>query len=113
MPSIADIALTESAVPNIQVMHGEMLTVVSGAEAGKPFVGVVEIEDDLGLETELGNDPRAKRMVRFPKASAPVLSSQDIVQTEDGKRWNAIRRPDGAYLSVDYELKEIVNGKDT
>ncbi len=113
MPSVADRLLAGGCVKLIEALHGETITVLSGVYAGQSFVGVKEVESDINLETDLGIDPRGKRVVRFRELAAPLLASQDVVQTDDGKKWNAVRMPGNNYLTIDFELKEFVAGKDT
>lgn len=112
MPSLSDRMLASGAVPLIQNTHGETILVLSGADVGKTFPCVRETEQDIILDAQLGEDRRAKRVVRFMYA-VPNLESQDIVQTDDGKKWHCVRSPQDGYLSTDFELKEIINGKDS
>lgn len=113
MPSIGDLLLTGGCAVHVERLHGETIRVLTGAEAGGVYVGVRETETDLISSGEIGEDPRARRIIRFPVSRYPVLASQDVVQTDDNKKWKAVKRPDSAFLSIDYELTEIVPGKDT
>ncbi len=113
MPSIADRLLAGGCVRLVESLHGETIRILSGTDAGQSFTAVKEVESDINLETDLGIDPRGKRVVRFREGAVPRLSSQDVVQTDDGKKWNTVRMPGNNYLTVDFELKEIVAGKDT
>lgn len=113
MSSLSDRLLNAGCAALIEAVHGETVTVLNGANGGLVFTAVQEIESDIILNSELGEDPRAKRILRFRTATAPTLASQDIVQTADGKKWHAVRRPGAAYLTIDYELREIVAGLDT
>lgn len=112
MPSISDMMLSAGCAPHVEAYHGEPVYILSGADAGKTFTAVKEIESDMIFDSELGIDPRGKRILRFRETSVPNLNSQDAVRTSDGKAWKAIRRPGNQYLTVDFELTEIVSGKD-
>jgi hypothetical protein len=97
----------------VESVHGEAILVISGPLAGLRFTAVQELESDVVLDASLSIDPRAKRIVRFRMPNVPALSSQDVVQTEDGRRWYAIRKPGNQYLTVDFELSLIIPGKDS
>lgn len=114
-PALSDVMLADGGcAEHIEAWHGETIFVVSGTDAGKTFTAVKEIEPDIILETDLGIDPRGKRVIRFRETQQiPNLASQDVVRTADGKTWNAVRKPGNQFLTVDFELKEIVNGLDT
>lgn len=105
--------LSGGAAVHVESLHGETITVLSGADAGKSFTAVNETEQDVVFEEQLGMDPRAKRVLRFRVGGLiPNLTSQDRIQTDDGRIWIAIRRPDSGYLTIDFELSEWVAGKD-
>ena len=112
MPSASDKMLSGGLVPLIQSVHGESIVVMSGTDQGKTFPCVREVEQDIVLDAQLGEDRRSKHVVRFMYA-IPNLESQDIVKTDDGSLWHCVRNPQDGYLSTDFELKEIVNGKDS
>lgn len=112
MPSLSDMMLASGAVPLIQNVHGETILVLSGADAGKSFVCVRESQPDIVLDAQLGEDIRCKNIIEFMYA-VPNLESQDVIQTDDGRKWHCIRSPQDKYLSTDFELKEIENGKDS
>ena len=106
---LSDKLLASGCVKHIENDHGETITILSGPDAGKKFVAVRENESDFILPTELSDDPRAKRMLRFREGAPqglPNILGQDVIQTEDGKTWNATRNPQDGYLTVDYVLKE-------
>lgn len=113
MSSISDKLLAAGAAANIEWIHGERIEILSGPDDGQFFQGVIEIESDVILATDLGEDPRSRRMLRFRQGYAPRLNSQDRVRTDDGKVWVAIKQDFSQYLSVDYELRESVAGLDT
>lgn len=104
--------LASGCALHVEAIHGGPVKILTGADAGKTFTAVMETLDDLQLATDLGNDPRAHRILRFRDA-VPALESGDNVQTEDGKKWRVNRRPDAGYLSTDFELMELVDGQDT
>lgn len=99
--------LSTSNVPLIENIHAESVLVISGSDNGKTFLAVNETEQDIGFDSELSTDYRAKRVLRFRPPNVPNLGSQDRLQTADGKIWRAVRRPDSAYLTVDFELSAI------
>jgi hypothetical protein len=111
----SDLLLDLGCARQIEAAHGEAVTVMSGVDAGKIFLAVRETEDDLTVNMETGGtDPRSRRVLRFRTTGAvPRLSSQDVVKTASGDLWRAIRAPRSGYLTTDFELIEILAGKDT
>jgi hypothetical protein len=108
MGSISDAMLACGAVANVAALHGEAVTVLTGPLAGQGYAAVREIEPDAVLNANGQIDPRAKRVLRFVAGTAPGLTSSDIIQTGDGLKWRAVRRPDTGYLTVDFELIEVI-----
>lgn len=113
MPSIADRMLAAGCVPMTEATHGEAFTVLSGTDAGQVFTGVVEIEQDMVLDTDMGADPRAKRVVRFRNSHVPRLASTDAIEDDAGQKWKCVKQPGSAFLTTDFELIEISTTKDT
>lgn len=113
MPALSDTLLAGGCARHIQAIHGDRVQVLDGPDAGRFFDAVREIESDQILSTELGEDPRAKIFLRFIEGSEPQLGSQGKIKTDDGRKWNAIRRQEASFLTTDYELTEIVAGKDS
>lgn len=113
MPSLSDRLLAGGCALHVEAFHGEIIKVLSGADTGKEFSAVQETESDMLLATDQGEDRRAKRILRFRDGQVPNLSPQDLIQTSDGKHWNATRHPLDGYLSSDFELHEIAEGIDT
>lgn len=113
--SIADQILLGGCAQAIDSIHGESIKVLSGLDAGKSFrIMQRETEQDVEFSGDFTPDPRAQRVIRFMDGTPiPRLDGADRIQTEDGKIWNAMRRPDGGYLSTDFNLSEVVAGKDT
>jgi len=107
MPSLSDNLLAAGCVAHAAAVHGERVVVLSGVDAGKSFVAIIEIESDIELTSELGADPRAKRIARFEIGKSPKLGLNDAIRMSDGKKYKAIRRPGIAYLTVDFELSEL------
>jgi hypothetical protein len=105
MPAISDMLLAAGCAPSLEAIHGERILVLSGADAGKTFIGIRENESDIVFDSQLGEDARPRRMIRF--VTAPALGRSDVIQTEDGKRWQATRAPGIAYLTTDFELAEL------
>jgi hypothetical protein len=114
MGSIGDDMLAAGCVENILAVHGEPFTVLgNGPDAGLTFIGVVEFETDMVMDTELGADPRGKRVVRFKLGAHPILASQDLLRDAANKKWRAVQRPNNFHLTMDYEVIEFALGKDT
>lgn len=114
MGPLSDAMLDSGCARHIEVAHGEPIKVLSGLDAGKTFYAVKETESDVTLLTELGEDRRGKRILRFRDTTGvPRLASQDILQTADGHKWTAVRAPQDGYLTTDFEARQIVGGKDT
>lgn len=109
-----DRMLDSGCARHVEAAHGESILVLSGEEKDKAFVCVRETESDVVLDAELGEDRRAKRIIRFRDSTGvPNLGEQDRIQTADGKKWYAVRAPQDGYLTTDFELREIVDGIDT
>lgn len=111
---ISDKMLASGCALHVEAIHGESILILDGPDAGKPFQAVRETEQDMVINSDLGADPRAKRMLRFRDIiPLPRINSQTRIQTEDRKIWTAVRNPGDGFLTVDYELTEVVSGKDT
>jgi hypothetical protein len=107
MPSLSDIMLAGGCASHVEAIHGELVKILTGPDAGKSFVCVRENESDIILSEGLGEDARAKRVIRFRDGNVPVVRNQEQVQTEDGQVWIAVRAPQDGYLSTDFELKKV------
>jgi hypothetical protein len=107
MGSLADKMLASGAALHGEVVHGESVLVLSGQDAGKTFKAIREIVSDLILEDGLGPDPRGKQMLRFRHGGpVPRLGKYDLLRTDDGKQWRAVRAGQDGYLTHDFELVE-------
>lgn len=116
MTALSDKLLSSGCGVHVEAIHGDVIRIISGADAGKSFFAVLETESDFVLTTELGEDPRSKTVLRFrtdAPQGLPNIGSQDVIETADGQRWTAVRHPRDGYLTTDYELREIISGKDT
>ena len=115
MGALSDLMLDGGCVTHIARIHGEAIRILTGAQAGQTFYCTgLETQSDDVLSTELGEDRRGKRTVRFQDSNAvPDPESQCEVQTEDGKRWKMVRAPQDGYLTTDFELQQIADGKDS
>jgi|SRR5579862_1093324 len=107
MGGVSDIMLGGSCAVLVENLHAESVLVLTGPDVGKSFLAVNEVQPDIAFDSELSTDYRAKRVLRFRIPNVPNLSSQDRVQTADGLLWRAVRRPDSAYLTADFELSQI------
>jgi hypothetical protein len=112
-PSLSDQMLAGGCASHVEAVHGEPVTVLSGPDAGKTFTAVRETEADLIVTTDLSEDPRAKNVIRFRDGNVPRIIGQCVLKTSDGKKWHAVKAPQDGYLTTDFELREIVPGKDT
>ena len=113
MGSLSDTMLGSGTGILIPVLHGELVTVLSGLDIGKTFTAVIEVEHDLTLSGDgVGMDRRAKRVIRF-FAGVPRMTGQTQIQDSDGNKWRLIDDPQNGYLSTDFELEAIVPGIDT
>jgi len=105
MSSLAEKMLRRGCAKVIDAVHGEVIRVLSGTDAGKDFYGVVEVSNDLVMSDGV-SDVRARIMLHF-SSLAPSIGKEAIVRTGDGKRWRAIRSPQNGFLSEDFELVEM------
>ena len=109
MPAASDTMLASGSAAHAAALHGETVALLTGPHAGREVRGVViENEADMDLAGMMP-DPRPKRIARFPVADHPPLRGQDVVRTEDGNIWKAVRQPGFAFLTVDYELIEVTS----
>lgn len=109
MPAISDTLLTSGTASHIEAVHGERVQILDGPDAGKWFIAVREVESDQVI-TDLGVDARSKIVLRFTKT--PAITKQGTVKTDDNKIWKAVRRQEANFLTQDFELTQIVSGKD-
>ena len=108
MSPLSDRMLSGGCVAHIGRIHGEVVEVLSGPDAGRKFSAVNETESDQILSGIMGDeDPRARRFLRFAPQDAPDVRQNGRVKTADGKTWQAVRQPGGSFLTVDFELTEI------
>ena len=107
MSSLAEKMLRRGCVKLVDAVHGEVIRVLSGADAGKDFFGVVEVTNDLVM-SEGVSDIRARILLRF-SGTVPSMAKEGLIRTADGKRWRAIRAPQNGYLSDDFELIEATS----
>ena len=105
---LSDIMLAGGCALHIEAIHGELVSILSGLDSGLSFMAVRENSQDIVLNDSGSLDPRAKRIIRFRDGNVPRLNAQDIVKTEDGKRWHAVKNPQAGYLTNDFELVEII-----
>lgn len=107
MRSIADALLVPGAVALLETIHGETVKVLTGPDAGKSFVATVEMDADAILASQLGEDRRGRRSIHFRIGFDPNIESQEKIELADATVWWAVRKPNNAHLTVDYELIEI------
>ena len=112
MSSLADTLLTVGLIPNLESVHGEVVTMLSGDDAGNTYTGVITLETDLVFSGDLGSDRRGKRTISF-LGTVPTITSHSQLQDSAGKTWKVIRLPGDAYLATDFELVAVHATKDT
>jgi hypothetical protein len=115
MIGLSDMMLQQGCAPQINAAHSEQIMVLTGADAKKPFTAVVEVDQDamLAEQMSISKDRRAKRVMRFMFGNAvPTLAPNDKVATADGKNWHVVDDPQSGTLSTDYNIVEILTGKD-
>lgn len=105
--------LSGGAALSIEAVHGESVEILTGGDAGKKFIGVVEIESDAVVSTDLGIDPRSRRVIRFRIGHAPQPVQQGRIRTADGRLWKITKSMQDSYLTSDYDMIEVVAGKDS
>ena len=115
MPALADMMLAAGAASNVEAVHGERIVILTGEFAPRIVPGVVETMSDQTLDGILnpGGDPRAKVVLHFRRELKLHTDRKFTIQTEDGRQWRAVRSQESSFLTDDYELTEIVPGKDT
>ena len=112
MGSLSDNLLASGCMPNLEAVQGEQVFVLDGADAGKQFTAVITHEQDINIESDIISDPRQKVMCRFTDrpGNVPSVGTKKMVklQTADGKKWAATKQDFSAYLSVDFQLVQII-----
>lgn len=111
MPSLSETLLAGGCARHIDAVHGERIQILNGPDAGNYFQAVIETENDQILATELGNDARAKIVMRF-LGNGPQLGMTGQIKRDDGSKYQAVIRQEAGFLTQDYELTEIVADKD-
>ena len=111
MTSLADALFSAGLIPQVEAVHGELVTMLSGDDAGKTFTGVISLETDLVFSGDIGEDRRAKRTISF-LGTVPTITSHAMLQDGRGLKWKAVRMPGDTYLSTDFELVSV-SAKDT
>lgn len=105
--------LASGAMPLLEEVHGERVKVLDGVDRGRWFVAIKENETDLQLSSPVVQESFGKRMLRFTDrpGNVPSVNTKKLVklQTLDGKKWAATRQDNSAYLSVDFELVQLVD----
>jgi len=61
-------------------IRGRDLKVLSGSGAGGNFTGTINRIGSFDLNTDLGNDPRGKRILETAATGCPGLAAQDKLQ---------------------------------
>lgn len=114
MASMADKALRKSFDTNFLGFHGDTITVLSGANAGRVYKGSIEAQSAVLLDSEGGSDAREKCVVSFSRAHWPTeLQSQDGIEDGDGQKWIVVGRENNpAGTSVDFHIVKVVEGVD-
>ena len=96
-----------AGLPCISSMHGELILVLTGNNANQTFRAIIGIEQDVVITVDLGENPRGRRVMRFIGA-VPDVSSQDSVQTGDGRKWKLTKSEFSGYLTTDFDMTEIL-----
>lgn len=111
MGGLSETMLGTSAMPLLDAVHGEWITVLDGVDAGKKFYGIFEHQQDQVLESDLMNDPRGKRYLRFTDrpGNVPTANKKMVKMKVGNKTYSATRQDFSAFLSVDFELLEIAS----
>lgn len=108
MGGLADQMLAGGCASQVELIHGEQITVLTGADAGKFFTAVLESEQSDVIDAELGQDVRAKWFARFRRDKPlPNVDSQDQIKDSGGKVWKLVSLQPGSFLTLDYEIIEV------
>jgi hypothetical protein len=109
MISLADSLFAAGLIPQTEAVHGETITMLSGADAGVSFIGVVTLEQDVVFSGDIGEDRRAKRTVSF-LGNVPRIAGHASLKDGSGRKWKAVRMPGDSHLSTDFELVDLTAG---
>lgn len=75
MPTLEEIGFTR-----MLRLRGRDLKILSGPDAGKSFRGTINRIGSFELTTDLGADPRGKRILETPASGCPAIASQTTLQ---------------------------------
>ena len=107
MASLSDTLLDSGCALHVEAAHSESVRILDGPDAGKTAFAVKENMEDLTLSIPGESDPRAKRILRFRNSSGvPAINDGGLVETDDGRKWTAIRAPQNDYLFTDFIIME-------
>jgi hypothetical protein len=100
--------LAGGLIPALDAVHGEPVSIITGATKGQSFRAVIEVEQDIQVGQDFGVNPRGKRVCRII-GTVPGFGSQDEVQTQDGRKWTLVKESFSGYLTNDYEMVEVTS----
>jgi len=107
--------LEERGFQRMLRLRGRDLKVLSGPDAGKPFRSTINRIGSFDLNTDLGNDPRGKRILETPANGCPALIAQVTIQDEENKEVYRVVTIglDSPDYSKKFVIQHLVNGIDT
>lgn len=80
-----------------------------GGAAGGNFRGTINRIGAFVLSTDLGDDPRGKRILEIPAVGAPALKSQDVIKDlNNGEQFRVVNIGlDAPDYSLKFELQQL------
>lgn len=104
--------LMDDGFANTQAIHGQRVTIDSGADAGKVFIATMLTMPDVEFDGEVVADSREKVVCHFSNNSFPNVKPEDTMVDSSGVKWRFIGRTNNPVdNSVDFEVMKVVPGK--
>ena len=106
--------MLRGSLPLLDAVHGEPIFILSGADQGKTFTGRIIFEADFVLDDDLSRDNRGRRKLSFSDGmpTPRIRAVGEQIQQANGKKWRVVANPRSDYLDTDFELQELIPGKD-
>jgi hypothetical protein len=87
--------------------HGDTFTVISGGCVGKTFVGRLDLQQVIDIESDLGPDPRMQQVVRVNPPSLD-LQQNDLIRL-GAQVLKVLKREDNiASITIDFWVEQQI-----
>lgn len=111
---ISDNMLRDGFNGCVQSIHGQVVTILSGVQAGSKFTATLLVDPVVEFQGEVTQDSRERCVAHFAIDSWPdrVLPG-DTMLDEYGNTWRFVKRVNNQNdSSNDFEVMKLINGID-